>query len=192
MIFLTVGAQMPFDRLVHAVDEWASERMRTDVFAQIGVGAKPPEHIEWNERLDPIAFRSRALDAELIVTHAGVGTIITALELGKPIIVMPRRADLRETRNDHQFDTARAFLKTGQVAVAWSELALSDQLDRARSITRPQRIASYASIDLLTALRRFIHGDDAATEADFISSDIDGTPIYRIDPASGHGDRRAA
>jgi UDP-N-acetylglucosamine transferase subunit ALG13 len=192
MIFVTVGAQMPFDRLVHAVDSWAGRNGRTDVFAQIGDTSRPPRHIECVPRLDPIAFRSRALNADLIVTHAGMGTIITGLELGKPMIVMPRRADLRETRNDHQFDTARVFSNEGRVAVAWSELALADQLDRADGAARPTRIDSYASIELLSALRSFVLGDEVVSESTSPATGFETAPTHRISPARSRDHRRAA
>lgn len=36
MIFVTVGTQVQFDRLIRTVDEWAGARARSDIFAQIG------------------------------------------------------------------------------------------------------------------------------------------------------------
>ena len=45
MIFVTVGAQLPFDRLVSVVDEWAGSTGRSDVFGQIARG-KRPRHFE--------------------------------------------------------------------------------------------------------------------------------------------------
>ena len=41
MIFVTVGTDSPFDRLMQVVDEWAAASGRTDVFAQIGEGDDP-------------------------------------------------------------------------------------------------------------------------------------------------------
>src|SRR5690349_506002 len=96
MIFVTVGAQMPFDRLVRCVDHWAAGRGRRDVFAQIGPTAWRPENIEFVQFMEPPEFRARVTEAKAVVAHAGMGSIITALELGKPILVMPRRGDLRE------------------------------------------------------------------------------------------------
>ena len=40
MIFVTVGTQLAFDRMIKAVDEWAGARGRTDVFAQVGPAAQ--------------------------------------------------------------------------------------------------------------------------------------------------------
>ena len=96
---------MPFDRMVRTIDAWASRVGRSDVFAQIGPTNWRPRHIEWTQFIEPQDFRRRVRDATIIVAHAGMGSILV-LELGKPIIVMPRRGDLRETRNDHQLATA--------------------------------------------------------------------------------------
>jgi UDP-N-acetylglucosamine transferase subunit ALG13 len=52
-------------------------------------------------------FQARARNSSAIVSHAGIGSVLTAMEHGKPLVVMPRRADLREHRNDHQLATAR-------------------------------------------------------------------------------------
>jgi UDP-N-acetylglucosamine transferase subunit ALG13 len=110
MIFVTVGVQLPFDRLVRAVDAWAGERMRSDVFAQIGPSQYRPQHIEFRAFVEPPEFRRLVECADAVVAHAGMGSIITALELAKPLIVMPRRAELGEHRNDHQLSTARHML----------------------------------------------------------------------------------
>src|SRR5262249_19256768 len=118
MIFVTVGVQLPFDRLVRAVDEWAGERRRTDVFAQIGPSDYQPRHIEFSPFVDPPEFRRLVEAADVLVAHAGMGSIITALELGKPLLVMPRRADYGEHRNDHQLATARHMLAQNVINVA--------------------------------------------------------------------------
>ena len=67
--------------------------------------------------------------ADAIVAHAGMGTILTALELGKPLLVLPRRASLGEHRNEHQLATARRFADTGRLAVAFDESELAQRLD---------------------------------------------------------------
>ncbi len=159
MIVLTVGEQEPFDRLVGSADVWAGVRGRRDIFAQVGATQRPPLNMEWVDHLDPPDHRRLLFEADVIVSHAGMGTILTALELGKPILVMPRRSDLKETRSDHQIDTARAFAEAGRVAVAWTEDELLEALDRLDRIPAPKRIASHASLQLLAAVRRFIRED---------------------------------
>lgn len=164
MIFVTVGAQEPFDRLVQAVDHWVGERGDTKVFAQIGETNYRPEHMEWVERLSPAEYRLRAERAEVTVSHAGMGTILTALELGKPLLVMPRLARLRETRNDHQLGTARRMEERGWLQVVQNEQELCAALDASAQIPACEPMIPQASSTLLDALRDFIRGDETTTE----------------------------
>lgn len=165
MIFVTVGAQMPFDRLVRTVDEWAQSRSRRDVFAQIGSTSWRPSYIEHTAFLAPPEFRRRVAEASVIVAHAGMGSILTALELGKPILVMPRRGELRETRNDHQVATARQLADLGRVRAAFDEGELSALLDQIGELSAARTIRAHASDELIEAVRSFIHGDYEASSA---------------------------
>lgn len=157
MIFVTVGSHMPFDRLILAVDRWAGLSARNDVFAQIGPSEVHPKNIAWTKNLKPLEFRDYMCNASVIVAHAGMGTIITALELNKPILVMPRRGDLRETRNDHQIATAKHLERLNRVAVAYDTDELESKLDHLADIKPGLQIAHKASSELLDRLRLFIH-----------------------------------
>lgn len=156
MILVTVGGQLPFDRLVRTVDEWAGERGRSDVFAQIGQTSYRPEYVENAALLDPEAFRARFEAASVIVSHAGMGTVIGALEAGKPILVMPRRFALREQRNDHQLATVEHLRDRPGVIVAMDEQELRTRLETIDQLAPSEPIPSSASPELLAALRSFV------------------------------------
>lgn len=159
MIFVTVGAQMPFDRLVKTVDQWARERGHDDVFAQIGLTDYRPSNIQWTPFLSAKEFRQRYEAANVIVAHAGTGSILTALQLGKPILIMPRRASLRETRNDHQVATSKQFRRFDSV-VALDEKELMFQLEGIDNLRGCQPVAPHASRELMGAIREFIDNAD--------------------------------
>jgi UDP-N-acetylglucosamine transferase subunit ALG13 len=156
LIFVTVGANTPFDRLVRCVDEWAASRGRDDVFAQIGRTDYRPENLRWTERLSPAEFRETLGRASVVVAHAGMGTILSALEVGVPVLVMPRRAALREMRTDHQFATARRLGERGLVLVAHDDDELRGRLDELIRLDAPARIDSIAPPPLIERLRGFI------------------------------------
>jgi UDP-N-acetylglucosamine transferase subunit ALG13 len=151
---------MPFDRLVETVDKWAGIQRRNDVFAQIGPSEYRPSKIEWTRLLKPDAFRQQYEAAKIIIAHAGTGSIITALQLGKPIVIMPRRASLRETRSDHQVETAQQFSRYPSVAVAWDEKELMHRLEHMNALSGRKSIGPDASRELLEAVRGFILDDD--------------------------------
>jgi UDP-N-acetylglucosamine transferase subunit ALG13 len=156
VIFVTVGTQLPFDRMVAAVDAWAAERPGVEVFAQVGPTHSAPGHISFASFISPGECQARMRAADAIVAHAGMGTILGALELGKPLLVMPRRADLGEQRNDHQLATARRFAELGRVAVAFDAAELAERLDQLDGLAVRERISPYASERLLTGLREAI------------------------------------
>jgi UDP-N-acetylglucosamine transferase subunit ALG13 len=156
MIFVTVGSQTPFDRLIRAVDEWARAHARSDVFAQIAATTYRPEHIKFANFLTPTEFADAIQRCSIIVAHAGMGTIISGLELGKQVVVMPRRASFHETRNDHQVATAQRFGAQGRIIVASDEYELSHKLEYASSLGEANRIDTHASPLLLATLRDFL------------------------------------
>ncbi|MCH8271105.1 MAG: hypothetical protein IH985_07850 [Planctomycetes bacterium] len=157
MIFVTVGTQLAFDRMIRVVDAWAGASGRADVFAQIGPGAWRPSHIEWSEFVTPGEFDRRSRESDVIIGHAGMGAILTAMQYGKPIVIMPRRAALREQRNDHQVATARRFSHRQGITVAMDEHELVDRLDQLDSLVGADAISDRASDQLINAIREFIH-----------------------------------
>ena len=197
MIFVTVGSQLGFDRMVGAVAAWARARGArgtgmhgtgmhgdthgtgmhaaggtqgstqgtgmhaaegTRMFFQTGATKVDLAGFEHMPVLSAEEIRRKFDEATLVVAHAGTGTIIECMLRGKPVIVMPRSASLHETRNDHQFATARRFQARGGVFVAWDETELAALLDRASTLTGGAAIQAHADQRLLDALRAFVAG----------------------------------
>lgn len=144
MIFLTIGSHEPFDRLIEAVDRWCAASPSHRVFGQItDKGTYRPQHFAWQAYLDVNAYTAACANAELLIAHAGMGSIITALDIGKPIVIMPRRGHLRETRNDHQYATAKQFRGKPGIFVADDETLLAAEIERAlQSAERPDAASS--------------------------------------------------
>jgi len=159
LIFLSVGTQFGFDRLVKAVDSWASKNLNYKIIAQIGAGKYSPSYLECYNFIDPEIFNQYQSEAKIIIGHAGMGTILTALELGKPVIVMPRLERFGEHRNDHQLATARKMINKAGVFVANDERELIGLLDRADEIVgQAVKIGKFASTELIVGIDKFICG----------------------------------
>lgn len=161
MIFVTVGSDIPFDRLIKAVDLWARKRNRHDIFAQVGRNGWKPKFITSAEILEPCDFAVRLAASSIVIGHAGMGTVLSALQQSKPIIVMPRRGHLGETRNDHQMATAHHLLAMGRVNVAYDEYELCQRLDHLEQLVPLELIAPYANPELTRNLRDFIYQREA-------------------------------
>jgi len=155
VIFVTVGSQLPFDRMTSAVVAWARAHGRSDVFLQTGDSAVDVTGFESARMLDAAGIQRQFDRASVVVAHAGTGTMIECMLRGTPVIVMPRSAALHETRNDHQFATARKFASRAGVFVAWDEKELPALLDRAATLARGCGIKPHAEESLLSALRAF-------------------------------------
>lgn len=160
MIFVTVGTQLRFDRLVRAVDKWVEQAGlgRDEVFGQVGPGSCLPENFDSVEFLSPAVYKEKFDAATTIVAHAGVGTILSALSSSKPILIMPRQAKFREQRNDHQVATARRFNGMGGIHVAMDADELVEKLGRVNELVQvSQPISPYATPELIQALDDFIN-----------------------------------
>lgn len=128
MIFVAVGTQFPFDRLIRYVDEWVG-RQQLEGMAQIAGGEYQPQHLCWERFMGTEDFNRYLQQADLIISHAGMGNIITALENHKPIIVMNRQHALGEHRNDHQLDGLAWMGKLPGVYTAQTREALFELLE---------------------------------------------------------------
>jgi UDP-N-acetylglucosamine transferase subunit ALG13 len=159
VILLACGTQEPFDRLVRAMDQWVAAH-GTPVFGQLGQLAAEsyrPSHFPWAGLLAAPEFEARFAAAPLIVAHAGMGSIIGALSVAKPIVIMPRKAALGEHRNDHQLATVAKFRNRQGVFVADDETMLEATIARALAADAAgEAIPPHASPDLLETLSAFI------------------------------------
>ena len=114
MIFLTVGTQFPFDRLVKAVDQAAGTNGFDDkIIAQVGDSSYRPGNFKAARSVEKAVFDQLFTEADSIISHAGMGTITMALDQRKPLLVMPRMKKYGEVVNDHQIDIAKKFEQLG-------------------------------------------------------------------------------
>lgn len=154
MIFCTIGTQAPFDRFVKMIDAVAPT-LREEVVVQTLKGSYVPKNVKIVEFLSPKEFDEYFANARLIVCHAGMGTIISAWCQDKPIIVFPRRRELKEHRSNHQIATADKLKNLGYLYVVENEEQLKMLLltDNLKSLCH---IGSFASPALIEAVRHDI------------------------------------
>jgi len=143
MIFLTVGTQFPFDRLVRAVDE-AVERgfIKDQVYAQIGKSHYEPRNFDYVEFLQKEQFDDYVRNATGLISHAGMGIIATALEFNKPLLIMPRLRKHAEVVNDHQVAIAKKFSEIGHILAVYNADDLPDGIRRLKNFIPREQIAN--------------------------------------------------
>ena len=140
MIFLTVGTQFPFDRLVKAVDEAIGQGLiEEEVWAQTGQSLYQPRSIEKSvDFLEKNIFDQWMKKASKIISHAGIGSITMAMDETKPLLVMPRLQKYGEVVNDHQVDIIRMFEKYGYLLAAYDVKELPEKIEALKSF-KPQK-----------------------------------------------------
>lgn len=161
LIFLTVGTwRNGYDRLVRAVDELVSAGVITEeVIAQTGYSSYKPKNMKVMEFCSPAEFRDLISRAKLVISHAGMGTIIETAQQRKPLIVVPRRSSLGEVDNDHQFSTAKQLETEGRVLVAYEVSDLPAKLEQAKTFApTPEQCTK----EILQVVQEFI--DKTAAE----------------------------
>ena len=152
MIFLTVGTQFSFDRLVKAVD-FAVERgqITEQVYAQIGKNSYRPHNFESIPSLEKPLFDKYICEASCIISHAGMGTIAMVLSNNKPLLVMPRQKKNGEVVNDHQIAIARKFEELGHILAVYREEDLQAKLEQLKSfVPRPRTNNTEAIINKIS------------------------------------------
>lgn len=126
LIFVTIGTSLPFDRLIRAADELAAVLPEQEFFGQIGDGGYAPRNFPFVRMLNAQDYAEQIAATHLIVAHAGMGSLITAIDANKPVVIMPRRLAFDEINTDHQVATARRWVGRRGVHVAPDEKALGE------------------------------------------------------------------
>lgn len=161
MIFVTVGSDKGYPRLLHAVDRLKTDGLiDEDVLLQIG---RTPdfssEMCKVVQFLAPSDYEQCMRDASVVICHGGAGTMIQALNIGKLPVVMPRRKHYGEHVDDHQLEGAQALAAEGRIILVHEPYELLTAIEEARTRTvlpqqhNPLRIVelvSRAIEDLLT------------------------------------------
>ncbi len=123
MIFVTVGTHHdPFDRLLEALGALDGQ----DLVVQYGPGEPPPgvKHAKAFMPFDEMLSNFKA--ADVVVTHAGVGSILCARREGHVPLVVPRQHVLGEHVDDHQAELTRALERRGGVIAVWDTATLAE------------------------------------------------------------------
>jgi UDP-N-acetylglucosamine transferase subunit ALG13 len=156
LIFVTVGThQQPFERLIGALDQLEG----SELVVQHGP-AKAPAGVARAEPYMPFEEIVACMrEADAVITHAGVGSILCARREGHTPVIVPRRRDLGEHVDDHQAELTRALEPRGGIVAVW------DVADLAASVAgAPPRESRHdtAEPSLCASVRAALLGDQAS------------------------------
>lgn len=113
-VFATVGSTYPLDRLIRQLDELGKDKKYL-IFAQIGESKFTPKNIKFKNFLNYKEMQAKINWADVIVSHAGAGSIIDLLTSKKSFVLFPRLKEYGEAIDDHQIEICKAFEKKYKV-----------------------------------------------------------------------------
>jgi len=121
MIFVITGTEaFPFNRLIAEIDQLKKEKqIIDDVYIQLGSCTYIPEYCSWDQWLSFDIMCRNIKNADNVITHAGAGSTLLCLELGKKPIIVTRQAKHKEHIDDHQIPFAKMMEKLDYACVAY-------------------------------------------------------------------------
>jgi len=145
-VFATVGTcPFQFDRLVAAVDGLSG----VPVVVQVGYSSASTQHAR---RVTFVPFDqlvAHMRSARVVVTHAGIGSVLLARACGKRPIVLARRPELGENVDDHQLGFAAAMASEGMITLVGDARQLARAV--ARGVENPALVTPQPQHDRLSA-----------------------------------------
>jgi|GEM_PF-2055209 len=125
-VFATVGLEaFPFDRFVTAIDSAvAAGLLPVDTCIQFGTSGRVACEGSGTAYLDYPEMIERITEADVVISHAGVGTFLLCRDAGKVPVIVPRRKARHEHVDDHQVEFALAVAELGMALVADPDGAL--------------------------------------------------------------------
>lgn len=129
-----------FDRLIIEIERLIeSGIIKEKVVAQVGVSKYRPkldsDKIQVKDFTSPEEMKYFMENADLVITHGGVATIIEALNNGKKIIAVPRLKKYKEHVNDHQLQIIESFNQKGYIIGTNGVEDIQEALNKAKDFT---------------------------------------------------------
>lgn len=137
MILVTLGTQdKPFTRLLEAIDnEIKKGNIQEEVIVQAGCTKYKSPNMKVLDYIPVNEFADLVSKADLVITHAGVGSILTALKQGKKIIAAARLKEFGEHTNNHQLQLLENFEQEGYLIALKDFDKLGEALEQAKDFT---------------------------------------------------------
>ncbi len=135
MIFVITGTEsFQFNRLIEKIDSMKKNgQIADEVFIQLGSCGYIPSECKWEKWLPFSTMREKIAGADLVIAHAGAGTTLLCLEMGKTPLIVTRRKAHGEHLDDHQVPFARMMDAHGYAIVAYDVDELPACVERSRS-----------------------------------------------------------
>ena len=133
MILVLVGTNpYSFDRLVRAMDDYAAITDE-EIFIQLGHTAYIPKNARHQRFLEKQEILKKIMEASLVITQGGYGSIADCLRAGKRIVAVPRKPELKEAP-DRQEELVRELERLGRLVGVYDIKDLPAAIQKARNM----------------------------------------------------------
>jgi UDP-N-acetylglucosamine transferase subunit ALG13 len=135
MILVTVGThEQSFDRLIKKVDDLVGQKkIRDKVIGLIGYSKYGPKNFKYIRFLDYEKTEKLFGSADIIITHAGIGSLLLALRKGKKIIAVPRLKKFHEHSDNHQTQIVRELENQRMIIAVYDIENLEEAIRKSRN-----------------------------------------------------------
>ena len=144
MIFVTLGTQdKKFTRLLSEIDKLIDKKVISDeVIVQAGYSSDyKSNNMKIFDLINKEEFDKIIKNTDLLITHGGVGAILTGLKYSKKIIAIPRLKKYNEHVNDHQLQIVENFNEEGYILGINDTKELEDAIKRISDF-KPKKFTS--------------------------------------------------
>ena len=140
MTLVLLGTQNnSFHRLLEEVQKNIDNgNIKDEVVVQKGYTKFESSDMQIYDQVPVEKMKELVKQADLVITHGGVGSIITAIEQGKKVIAVPRLKKYKEHVNDHQLDIIKSFNGAGYIIGIQDVSELPKALEEAKKFI-PQK-----------------------------------------------------
>ena len=134
MILVMLGTQNnSFHRLLEEIDRLIERgKINDEVIVQAGYTKYESQNMKVIDFVSNDEIEKFEQQADYIITHGGVGSIIGSIEKGKKVIAVPRLKQYGEHVNDHQLDIVESFDKLGYIIGITDVSQLEEALQRVK------------------------------------------------------------
>lgn len=143
LILVTLGTQdKGFERLLVAIDhEIDNKKIKDKVIVQAGCTKYESKNMEIFDLIPNDKFEDLITKCDLLITHGGVGSILSGLLHGKVVIAAPRLAKYNEHVNDHQLQIIENLGKKKYILVLKNFTRFDKVLEKAKNF-KPKKFIS--------------------------------------------------
>lgn len=159
MILVTLGTQdKSFTRLLDNIQKEIDKgNIKDKVVVQAGFTKYESKDMEIFDLIDREKFSELISKCDLLITHGGVGSILTGLKNNKKVIVCPRLSKYKEHMNDHQIQIVENFAKKKYILPYYEDDDLGKILKKSKTF-KPNKYISNTN-NIINIIEKFINNN---------------------------------